>query len=399
MTARDLFRAVLWAVSARPWRSIAITASLAMAVATAAFIGSVTLGFGQELQRLAFGVYARSLVVRENSLIVDRHAPPRLSDVGALKAVDGVTTVTSWRKGFISIWTGEKMVALDVFGVAGPYAGELDTSIAEGRLFSEEDSWRDDRVCLLGVETARTLGIARPVGETLRLGGGACEIVGVLGEPRSRPAAQYAEAIIMPFRVSERIAPSADSRRPGEADWITVGLRRSLTLQRAEMTVDLALRRLRGSSLSEPSPFAYGNSSASLAQIQEQQVLIGRLLITLGALSMAASMTAYASIVAASMEQRRREFAIRLALGADDGAIQRLVFGESLVLGGAGAALGLIIGVGLAALSGLAWGWPFALDWRLASSALALGLAVGMGSGAVMAWRVSSLSPSLAAKA
>lgn len=398
MKAADVFLAALWALGARPWRSFAIISSLAMGVATAAFIGSVTLGFGQELQRLAFGVYSRALVVRENSLIIDRHAPPRLADVTSLRALEGAISATAWRKSSLSIWTGEALVALDVFGTAGPYLQELDSPIAVGRSFTEEESWSDARVCLLGAETALNLGLTRPVGEILRLGGGSCEIIGILGEPKSRPAAQYAEAVIMPFRPSERIAPGSEQTRPGEANWITVGLNRNLSLSRAEMRADLALRRLRGSPLSEPSPFAFGNSNASLAQIQEQQDLIGRLLITLGSLSLAASLTAYASIVASGTSQRGREFALRLALGADERSLQLMVFTENLALGGFGALVGLGIGVGLACISGTIWGWPFAWNWLLGGTALGLGLLVGVVTGAAMAWRISGLSPSLAVR-
>ena len=55
-------------------------------------------------------------------------------------------------------------------------------------------------------------------------------------------------------------------------------------------------------------------------------------------------------IIAYSTSQRRREIGIRLALGAQSGAIRRMIVGRALVLGSAGAVIGLAVSLALSQL-------------------------------------------------
>jgi putative ABC transport system permease protein len=71
-----------------------------------------------------------------------------------------------------------------------------------------------------------------------------------------------------------------------------------------------------------------------------------------------ASVGLYA-VIAASVRQRDREIALRLALGATAGAVRRLILSEAIVL----AALGAVIGVaGAAAMARFLSGLLFGVD-------------------------------------
>jgi putative ABC transport system permease protein len=61
--------------------------------------------------------------------------------------------------------------------------------------------------------------------------------------------------------------------------------------------------------------------------------------------------------VSYGVSQRLREMGLRLALGANRGAIRRLIMGRSMVLAGGGAVLGLVGAVGVTrVMSGLLFG-------------------------------------------
>ena len=79
-------------------------------------------------------------------------------------------------------------------------------------------------------------------------------------------------------------------------------------------------------------------------------------------------------VVGRSVARRTNEIGVRMALGADRGAVLGLVFSESLRLSLAGLAAGLVGALALTrALAGLLYGVSASDPWSLLASALALG--------------------------
>ena len=98
------FGQALWGVTARPWRSVALVTSLAVAVACVTFSASVLGGFSKQMERLAFGDYGRALVVRANPFAPSRHGPPTLNDrTVLLETLEGVQSSAAWVEGVASI--------------------------------------------------------------------------------------------------------------------------------------------------------------------------------------------------------------------------------------------------------------------------------------------------------
>jgi len=91
-----------------------------------------------------------------------------------------------------------------------------------------------------------------------------------------------------------------------------------------------------------------------------------------------AAMGIYA-VLAAYMNQRKREFGIRIALGASPGKVSNQVLQESARMAIIGSVLGLLLSAAVGKL--LAWAifMPSLLDWRLyAATTLAIGLIVAL---------------------
>jgi putative ABC transport system permease protein len=72
------------------------------------------------------------------------------------------------------------------------------------------------------------------------------------------------------------------------------------------------------------------------------------LVMTFAALSLLLAMVGVFGVIAYSVQQRTREFGVRIALGASPATVLRLVFGGGARMIGAGAAIGLIGSVALA---------------------------------------------------
>lgn len=399
MRGADTFRAAWWGARSRPLRSLALVLSLGAGVAAAVFVGAVISGFSREIDRLAFGAYSRALVVHENYFVLDRHGPPNLDDLARLESdLRDLESTAAWKSGRAQFYSPGATVVFTLYGVQGNYVEELDSPLASGRLLTAEETAGYARVCVIGAETAEKLKRRDPVGSRIRIEGIDCEIVGVLGEPRSRPAARFSDSVIAPFRAAERYFIRDTPLGPEEADNLTLFMAPGSDMRRAEMQTDLLLRKLRGAPLSRPSPFIYGLPSASVKQIEEQRTMLARLLGAVASLSILTSLIAFGGISAAAVASRQREIALRMAMGAARRDIQFQILAETLIISVGGGALGLAVGLILASGASFLWEWPFAPSAVVAGAALLLGGGTGVGVGAVLARRAAALPPSLAAR-
>jgi predicted permease len=125
-------------------------------------------------------------------------------------------------------------------------------------------------------------------------------------------------------------------------------------------------------------------------------------LLLLAALVLLAACTNLASMLTARATDRQREFAIRLAIGADRGRVLRQLLTETLLLSLAGGGAGLLLATMLTeALS--RWRAPMdfpmqydiSLDWRVFLFAAAGSLVAGGLFGSAPAWRASKSDPNM----
>jgi predicted permease len=124
--------------------------------------------------------------------------------------------------------------------------------------------------------------------------------------------------------------------------------------------------------------------------------------LLLATLVLLAACTNLASILTARATDRQREFAIRLAIGADRGRVLRQLLTETLMLALAGGGAGLLLATFLtAALSHWRAPMDFPIqydvnpDWRVFLFVLAGSLLAGCLFGSAPAWRASKSEPNL----
>lgn len=396
----DLLRFCVWGLLSRPARTSALVVCLATGVTAAVFVGVVISGFSQQIDRLAFGAYSRALIVRENGLIIDRYGPPTLDDRRKIeREVVEIQSSAAWISGRVPFHRDGELREFRVYGVAGDFEPELDSPIVAGRSLTVAETASASRVCLLGAEVSLMMGGAvQALNQSVRLNGMDCLVVGVLGEPRSRPAASYAEGIIAPFAAAQRYFITEDAYGPAQAERLTFFVKEPDRLQASQFSIDRMLRKEYGVPQSRPSPFVYGDRNVSLDQMLEQRRMLSRLLMTLASLSIATSLIAFGTLSVASMIARRREIAVRMTLGAFDTDIQLQMMLENVCTGVLGGGLGVVLGVVLGYLASQLWTWPFAIDFSLAAVIFTLAASTGLLSGLWAANRVARMSPSLAAK-
>jgi predicted permease len=271
-----------------------------------------------------------------------------------------------------------------------------------GRTFTKEEDDGDVPVVVVSYSLWQTRlhGNPQVLGSKIQLNRKPHEVIGVM--PRNFEFPLMAGH----FDQSELWIPlsfSPDETGPAaSANWnyLMVGrLKPGITRLQAQDDADrVAKETMRG----YPAFMASLHIKASVRSLHEATVADARQLIRILFLAIAVVLLIacanLAGLLLVRAIRRRREFAMRLALGAGAGALLRQAVLESLVLSVVGGVLGLALAiVGLrVGISRLPETLPriheIGLDWRLVSFAIALSVLTGVACGLVpafAAWRTS----------
>jgi putative ABC transport system permease protein len=236
----------------------------------------------------------------------------------------------------------------DIQVVSASYFQTMDLPIVAGRPFTGDDRGTGTPVCLVNEAFVRRhLRGRNPLGTRLAFSDGSGpvvrEIVGVVRQVKRRPDEQEDFVqIYLPIRQ----APSTD------AYLLVRGTRDGASLAQA---VRQAVGRV--------DPVLPVRNVVTLEQVTEEATsrysFRALLAAAFGTLALILAMVGVFGVLAYSVEQRTREFGVRMALGATTGDVVRLVFGSAARVIAAGVATGLAAGAALAhTLSTFLFGVP-----------------------------------------
>jgi predicted permease len=315
-----------------------------------------------------------------------------------------IESVGLWLTQSVNLTGGESPERITGNFVTGSFFDALGLTPERGRFFTEDESTPGRAQPFVVVSHAfwqrRFGGAASVLRERLSLNGTSFAVMGVLAPPF--------EAAAVPSRggpvESDVFIPAGAF--PGRNDLSSLGpsllgvarMKRGMTVANVAADFDVIARRLRAA-------FPESETDRTPRAVPLQESLVGSsrtslllLLAVVGAVLLVACVNVSNLLVARSMD-RRREIAVRMALGAGRIAVVRQLAVEAALLTAASTALGLLIGRwSLSGLTVLGTGNVpvppvIPLDGRVLLFTLAVSIAMAFACAIVPAFRVVGLDP------
>jgi predicted permease len=230
--------------------------------------------------------------------------------------------------------------------VSGDYFEVVGIPVLDGRLFDEhDDAAAPMRVVVSRSVADRLFPGVRAVGQSIRTGGRTKEVIGVVPDVALDPRGQMVSYVYHAHR-----------QYAGDRNWaLSQVVRTTGSLEALQREVRRAIALL-DPQLVMHKPIALADA---IGQGEAQRVFTLQLLTTFAGLALALAALGLFGVLSYGVRLRSREFGIRMALGADRGAIRWMVLREGMVVTGIGTAIGLL---GAVAVSRLMASMLFGVD-------------------------------------
>jgi predicted permease len=296
-----------------------------------------------------------------------------------------VRDVAAFRTNVITFTGGEVPEQLQAGQVSAGYFPLFGVSFVQGRAFSEqEDRPGGDHVVVLSRTTSarRFSGRADVIGQTMSLNGTPYTVIGVADAPPALAELDRMPDVWIPFQLD----PNTSDQ--GHYFQVAGRLAPGLSLQQAQTAIGLS-----SAAYKQRFPTALQNDETFAILTLRESVVRGvrsTLLVLAGAVAFVLLIACanVANLLLVRAAGRKREIAIRAAVGASRGHIIRQLLAESLVLSTVAGVLGLGVGMlGIRALlavntAGLPRigdaGASVGVDWRVLLFTLGVSVATGV---------------------
>jgi predicted permease len=260
-------------------------------------------------------------------------------------------SLAAYQSAAVILTAGTSVERVHVASVTGGFFDVTGLRVTQGRPLDDRDAAQAAPVVVISDGTWRRVfsSDAAIVGRTMTLGRDVYTIVGV-APPRF-------DGLDLGDRIDALIPMVAPPDTPGERDRrgleVVGRLAPDLNLAAAQMRLDALADRLaeaypatnRGTLArpGDPRPMTVVRHTRLPPEFRGEATMIGALLLAATTLVLLIACANVASLLLSRSTARRREIAVRLALGASRGRLVRQLITESLVLSTAGGLLGLLL--------------------------------------------------------
>ena len=287
--------------------------------------------------------------------------------------------------------------SVQAFAVTGQYFAVKNMAVTSGRLLNQFDHERANEVVVIGQDVAEHFfpGVD-PIGRQLKIGSLPYTVVGVAEEQGSSFGISFDRFVVAPYETPmKRLL----NRQRDVIDAVVVQAPSAQAMGGLQEQVRQVMRTRHKLRPADRDDFDISTSASALAfwnKLKGYLVMAG---VALPAIGLVVGAIVIMNIMLVAVAERTREIGIRKSLGARRRDIMAQFLVESATLSTVGAALGILLGVGLAKLVATVSPLPASVaPWSIVV-AIFLGAGVGILSGVYPASRASRLDPITALRA
>lgn len=311
------------------------------------------------------------------------------------RQIEGLSAVSG---GSALIQMGDEAFQASRLSVTGNFFAMLGVSAARGRLLTVDDDRLDQpNVAVVSTEfwTNRLGADPAVVGKTLSIDGAPITVVGVT--PPDFRVPHGGNVLRADLWMPARFSPNQLNQRRSNFLQMLGRLAPGATVASAEAE----MKNLFSGLIATYPQLTGENLRVAPLQAENVASIKTPLLLIFAAVGMVLliATTNVAALLLARGVQRRREVAVRAALGASRWDTMRPALVESLLIAFAGSVLGLLLAsggvktIGVLAAARMRQLDGLSMDWRVVAFGLALAAIVAVLCGAVPAWRSAAVDP------
>ncbi|MEO6079711.1 MAG: MacB family efflux pump subunit [Steroidobacteraceae bacterium] len=268
-----------------------------------------------------------------------------LEDIEAINGLNNVIAAIPYQQSSKTFRFKDRDIRASTIGTSEKFPEVRTWPIAQGTFFTDDDDKAYAAVAVLGRTVADALfpDGENPLGEYILMDNLSFQVIGVLSRKGSSPQGDdQDETVIIPYLTNSlRVTGQRFVSR------IQVAAKEVSQIQQTQFDIEDLLTKRHGQV-----DFRIFNTGAMIDRQVESQDTMTIMLGSIAAISLLVGGIGVMNIMLVSVTERTREIGIRMATGARTGAIMQQFLIEALVVSLIGGAIGVMVGLGAAALVG-----------------------------------------------
>jgi putative ABC transport system permease protein len=318
----------------------------------------------------------------------------KAADADAIASkIDGIAGISPVVGGGAQVVAGNQNWQTRIQSVRPAYATIEDWTVDQGTFFTTQDDANASNVAVLGQTVYTNLfpNNQSAIGQLIRIRNVPFTVIGVLASKGAGIGGDQDDTVLIPFRTGQVRLFGANNVGQIVLQMSDANLADSVTQQ-----IEPILRARHELRATQSDDFTIRSNNDVISRVQGVSQTMTLLLGSVAAVSLVVGGIGIMNIMLVSVTERTREIGIRLAVGAQPRDIMMQFLVEAIVLSALGGAIGILLGMAIAAVMPSIAGWTTAIPWNAISLAFGVSAMIGVFFGFYPAQKASRLDPIVA---